>query len=259
MKKGFLIDYLKILGGKLKGDSKVRHKIHIWGFPQHLLLLSFILFQFERLVVTTFMSTLLHCVQLPEIKVYYNLVDWSKVTTVWALSVHQELRLLTRFVLGFVTCSPKSIDKAALHFDVADAVLAVDLLQRSPLPNSKISTFYCNIDTTVLLHALNHLLVLTIKHPSLREVLQELVDVFDPDSIIAVLVELISRGIEEEQIKSFEIIWTLSEIHHTCKPDQIYEVIDIVNVQSNVNELFHCVLYSMDHRELKGNSYACNF
>ena len=207
------------------------------------------------------MSILLECVQVPKIKVYFNSINWSESTSRWALCTHQELRLLTKFAIGFLTSAAETEDLSILVFEPSDTLSVVDLLHEAVTPKQLSRTFYFNISILTLLNSLNQLLLLTLNHSRLREILKDLIAIFQDDLMIDILFQLIENGSTEEKMESCKLLWTLSNLfsHPTCVSERLHAMIKCPITQSEVGRSCQCVLYSMDESELKGKGISDNF
>lgn len=152
-------------------------------------------------MVTTYMNIFLQCVQEPQIKVFCNSVYLSKATSRWAMCTHQELRLITKFAIGFLMSSTQTGDLLTLIFDEADALTVANLLHEAIGSRQTEKPFYFNISTGTLLNSLNHLLLLTFNHSDLSKLVKELIAIFKDESIVDVLFKLLSSGSKDEQLR----------------------------------------------------------
>lgn len=197
------------------------------------------------------MNILFHCVQVPKIKVYYNSVYWFKATSRWALCTHQELRLLAKFVIGFVSCSLQVEDLTALVFDEADALAVANLLHEAVNPRQAKKYFYFDISASTLLNSLDRVLQV-----GLSEMLNTLIAIFKDECVIDTLFKLISNGSENEQIKASKLLWTLSRMKVFLPTfynvEQLQIIIENAATNDEVSRLCQCVSYSTNDSGLKG-------
>lgn len=195
------------------------------------------------------MSILLNCVQVSPIQVYCN-VEWFKATDRWSFSAHQELRLTTKFVIGFLTSSFEAKDLIALTFDNQDAQAVLSLLEE---PKIASRCFYFKISTLCLLNSLCQLLLLACKHSDIREHLKELISTFQCESAVEILFEIVSKGSKKERLKACLLLWILTHLEpHPFVLNKSRMVMTDLSTDIEVKEACKHILISLDNSQLKG-------
>ena len=192
--------------------------------------------------------------QVSQIRVYYN-VRWSKATDRWAFCTHQELRLITKFIIGFFACSFEIKDLLALTFDCEDAQAVLSLLQEAIEPKDARMPFYFNVPALCLLNSLSQLMLLASRHSEVKEHIQELITVLNCENAIEIIFKFISGGSKKEQLKACLLLWILTHLDtppHPLVLSQSQMIKADLSIESDVKEVCECILIAADTSQLKG-------
>lgn len=208
--------------------------------------------------MSTYMNILLNCVQVSQIRVYYYSVQWFKATDRWASCAHQELRLVTKFVIGFLAPAFETKTLHAIKFDSEDAQMVLSLLEEAHEPESVRRPFYFKIPTLSILNSLTQLLLLACDHSEVKEYLQELIAIFKYEKAIEVLFRIMSDGSKDEQLKAGQLVWTLTHLdaHHLVLSKSRVMAADF-NAEVEVKEVCNSIRISLDNSQLKGTNNGC--
>lgn len=200
------------------------------------------------------MNILLQCIQAPKIHVYLHKIYWFKAVSRWALCTHQEVRLVSKFVMGYLASAFEMKDLLTLHFDEDDTQTVLNLLYEVLEPRQASKHFFFNISISTLLNALNCLLLLTFDYPSLKENLQELLDSLKDESTMKCLFEILQKGSNIEMVKVCSLLWTLSRMECCRIPwsvEHFQEIADEPSTENEVKVLCECIMNSLDGTRLR--------
>ena len=205
--------------------------------------------------MTTYLNILLQCVQMPQIQVYLNKIHWFKAINRWAFCTHQELRLISKFVIGYLASAFELEGLLALRFDEDDIQAILNLLHEAAELRLTSKHFFFNISVNTLLNSLNCLLLLTSDHLALKENFQELIYNLRDESAMKYLFEIMQKGSNSERVNACSLLWTLSRMENcttSWSVKHFQEVMDKTNTENEVKVLCECVMTSLDGTRLKG-------
>lgn len=205
--------------------------------------------------MTTYMSILLQCVQESQFKVYFGKIYWYKAVNRWTLCTHQELRLISKFVMGFLAPVFEFEDLLTLHFD-EDETQAILSLLLSAAAEKPLKHFFFDISTSTLLNSLICLMLLICEFPSLKENFQELLDSLKDENSISSLSEIVQGGSTLEKLKASTLLFVLSSMDDppSWTVSFFQEMVEGI-AENEARSLIKCVLSSLDSSGLEGESY----
>ena len=179
---------------------------------------------------------MLVCIELPQIHVYYDKVDWFNCLSPLSTSEDSTIQLLSKMVAGFVTPTLSEDKLSLLQFSYNDAQTLIDLIYEAACSNNYHTKGIFKFHLSILLKSINCLLTI----PALSEQLHELSEVLlaSHDGLLSHLLTFTQNCVSENaKLEACKLIFYILENKVTLLQESLRD--QIYSVMSSFAEVFH--------------------
>ena len=185
--------------------------------------------QFANFVVSAKLTILHQCIQMKGSELYYHKIMWYKFLSNWVTCPHQEIRVLSRLIAGYVISSFDDQMLSLLHFDEDDATILVDLLRRRAYSEhsyiKRPNMFFAHQISSVL-RSINTLLNSQDCRSTKTHLYNLQATLIDDDQLVPSLMKIVSHGSQDEKLQACYLLWNLMEHDKIRKEVANYDEID---------------------------------